>query len=85
MAEIGLKLRIQVLLGINLIGEGMQTDTIFAILVQEKYLHRVDLVDCCQHFTRDLHVMILEDVGVRRDCLAIDGVISDFYPAEIEE
>ena len=43
MAKISLKLRVEVLLGVDFVGEGVQTDTILPILVQEEDLDCVDL------------------------------------------
>lgn len=49
MAEISLELRVEVLLGVNFVGEGMQTDTILPILVQEEDLDFVDLAIAREH------------------------------------
>ena len=85
MAKIGLELRIQILLSIDFVRERMQSNTVFAILVEEEHLHSIDLPCWCQHFCWDLHVMVLENVCVRRHGLAINRVFCNFNASKIEE
>ncbi len=44
MAKVGFKLRIQVLLLVNLVHEGVETNTVISVLVQEKDADGVLLV-----------------------------------------
>ena len=49
MAKISLELRVEVLLGVNFVGEGVKSDSILPILVQEEDLDCVDLARAREH------------------------------------
>lgn len=84
MAEVCLELSVEVLLSVNFVDEGVQTDTILSVLVQYEELDCVDLTHL-EHGCRDGHVMVLEDTGRGLHRLSIDSVFADFHSTEVEK
>ncbi len=84
MAKVGFKLRIQILLLVDLVHKGVQTNTVVSVLVQEKDADRVLLVGL-ELAGWDHDVMILEGCVIHLNGLTIDFVCRNFYATEVEE
>ena len=83
MAEVSLKLSVEVLLAVNFVHKRVKADSIRSILIQEKDANFVDLVDSKLRIGEQ-HMMIVEKIFARVRSFSINLELSDLETSEVE-